>query len=421
VQRPTRVRHIVLWLTVAAYMITYMDRNVIAAAAPLIRQEFGFSLVTMGWILAAFNWGYALFQLPGGWFGDKVGPRRALTVIVTWWSAFTCATAFALNAISMAVVRFLFGMGEAGAFPIATRSLSRWMLPSERGYAQGITHAGSRLGGALTPFVVVWIITQYGWRAPFLIFGAIGLMWAVLWFWYYRDTPDEHSSVNAEERELIHSSLGGRRSARAGSVPWKAIFRSRVLWYLCPMYFCYGYCFNVYLTWFPTYLREHRGFSLTQMGIFASLPLLAGTVGDLAGGWFSDHWYKKTGNIVAARRGVAMFGFLMAAAFILPAAMTRDSYACVWYTCAALFALELTIGVSWALPLDIGGDFAGSVSAVMNTCGNIGGAIAPALVAYLVVSYGWNVPFIVAAVMSFAAAILFLKIDASRRIVTESV
>ena len=184
ITRPTRVRHVVLGLTVAAYMITYMDRVVISSAVPSIQKEFGFSIITMGWILSSFQWAYALFQIPAGWLGDRFGPRRALTSIVVWWSIFTALTTAAWNAGSMAAIRFLFGMGEAGAFPIATRSLSRWMLPSERGFAQGVTHAGSRLGGALTPAIVGLMIVHYGWRTPFLCFSVIGLAWAILWFWY---------------------------------------------------------------------------------------------------------------------------------------------------------------------------------------------------------------------------------------------
>ncbi len=182
-------------MTVAAYMITYMDRVVISSAAPVIRKEFGFSLITMGWILSSFRWSYALFQIPGGWLGDRIGPRRALSLIVTWWSIFTSMTAFAWNAGSMIVIRFLFGIGEAGAFPIATRSLSRWLLPGERGFAQGITHAGSRLGAALTPPLVVLLILHYGWRSAFVIFGVFGIAWATTWFTWYRDTPEQHASV----------------------------------------------------------------------------------------------------------------------------------------------------------------------------------------------------------------------------------
>ena len=417
--RPTRVRHMVLWLTVAAYMITYMDRVVISAAVPLIQEDLGFSLITMGWILSAFRWGYALFQIPGGWFGDRFGPRRALTVIVTWWSLFTSATALAWSAMSMAVFRFLFGVGEAGAFPIATRSLSRWMLPTERGYAQGLTHAGSRLGAAFTPPIVVALMSWMGWQAPFVAFGLLGLVWAAVWFFWYRDTPEEHKWVNEAEREKIRTALGGKRSARSLSVPWGKILSSPTLWFLSAMYALYGYCLAIYLDWFPKYLMEYREFNLTEMGFYASLPLIAATIGDLAGGWASDEVGKRTGNLRLARRGLAMAGFLVAAIGILLATLTENSVTSVIYTCLGIFGLEVTVGISWAIPLDIGGDFAGSVSAVMNTCGNIGGAISPTLLAYLVEDRGWDAPFFLASGLCVLAAALWTGIDANRRIFAE--
>jgi len=419
VARPTRIRHVVLWFTVAAYMITYMDRTVIATATPLIQKEFGFSDVMMGWILFSFRWGYSLFQIPGGWLGDLLGPRRALALIVTWWSVFTSMTAAAWSLVSMAVFRFLFGMGEAGAFPIATRSLSRWMLPSERGYAQGITHAGSRLGAAVTPYLVVWLITIGGWRMPFLVFGAVGLIWSAAWYIYYRDSPQQHSSVNPAELELIQQSLHGPRSSSSRNVPWKRLFGNHMVWTLSAMYFCYGYCLAVYLDWFPKYLNGHRGFTLKQMGFYASLPLVAGVAGDFLGGWVSDHLLKSGTPLRSARRLAGSIGFAVACLMILPATITPNPYACVAYSCAAVFGLELTVGVSWAIPWDIGGDFAGSTSSIMNMCGNIGGAISTLLLGYLVESYGWNVPFLVASGWCAAGALLFWKIDASRRIFTD--
>ncbi len=417
--RPTRIRYIVLALTIGAYMITYIDRVVISSAVPSIQKEFGFSIVTMGWILSSFQWAYAIFQIPGGWLGDRIGPRRALTLIVSWWSIFTCATVFAWSAVSMAVIRFLFGMGEAGAFPIATRSLSRWMLPTERGFAQGATHAGSRLGGALTPALVVLIIARWGWRAAFLCCGSLGLIWAAAWFWYYRDTPDEHRSVNPAERELIRSSLELSRGAKTTqSVPWKRILASPQMWILCAMYFCYAYNLAVYLVWFPKYLNDHRGFNLKQMGFYASMPLLAGTVGDLFGGWFSDLLAKWSGDLKMARRMVGAGGFLLSAVCIVPACLTTNSLASVWLSCVAMFAMESTVGVSWAITLDIGADSAGAVSAVMNTCGNLGGAISSALSAYLVMLSGWNAPFLVMAGLAVVAAVLYLQINASQRLQT---
>lgn len=418
--RPTRTRHIVLWLTVAAYMITYMDRVVISSAVPSIKKDLGLDNETMSWILFSFRWGYSLFQIPGGWLGDLIGPRKALSLIVIWWSIFTSLTAMAFNAWSMAIFRFLFGMGEAGAFPIATRSLSRWMLPTERGYAQGITHAGSRLGAALTPALVTSMILAFGWRLPFVAFGALGIIWAAVWFWYYRDSPDEHQSVNAAELELIHSTLGEPKSKVARAVPWRTILASPTVWILTAMYFCYGWGLAVYLDWFPTYLNEHRGLNIKTMGIYASLPLFAGVLGDFLGGWISDRIAHQSGNLRVARRAVAMCGFLIAAAGIIPATLAATPELCVAFTCIAFFGLEVTVGVSWAVPLDIGGDFAGSVSSVMNTAGNIGGAISTLVLGYLVRDYGWNVPFFVAAAFCTLGAILFARLDASRRILFAS-
>jgi MFS family permease len=402
-------------MTVAVYMLTYMDRVVLSASTTDMRKELGFDLVTMGYIASAFQLSYALFQVPGGLFGDKFGARKALSLIVIWWSAFTSLTALAWNAGVMIAVRFLFGIGEAGAFPIATRSLSRWMLATERGYAQGLTHAGSRLGSAITPPIVAWLILHYGWRVPFFVFGALGVLWAIAWHWYYRDSPDEHAGVNAAELEIIHTGGAVRKSASA-SVPWRQILSSPTMWFLCPMYFCYNYSLQVYIVWYPTYLRESRGMTLTQMGFYASLPLLAGTAGDFLGGWFSDRVLKRTGNIQLARRWVAIAGFLTCAAATVPAALTSDVYTSVICSSIAFFALEWTVGVSWAVPLDIGGDFAGSISAFMNMCGNLGGTLSSFALGFMVTYWGWNVPFLVTGGLTAFAALLYLKIDSTRRI-----
>jgi sugar phosphate permease len=414
-QRPTFVRHIVLWLTVLVYAITYMDRVVLSASQTDMMKDLGLELGSMAAIVAAFRWSYALFQIPGGMLGDKLGARKALTLIVTWWSIFTSLTALAWNASVMIAVRFLFGVGEAGAFPIATRSLSRWMLATERGWAQGVTHAGSRLGSALTPSIVAWMILTWGWRMPFFVFGAVGILWAIVWFFYYRDSPSEHPGVNAAELELIQTGGAVKKSA-VGKVPWKQITSSPTMWFLAAMYFCYNYSLNVYVDWFPTYLRQSRGMTLKEMGFYASLPLLAGVAGDLLGGWVSDRVLHRTGNVNLARRWVAVAGFIVCAAATVPAALTADAQVSVAFYSLAFFALEWTVGISWAVPLDIGGDFAGSVSALMNTFGNIGGAISATVLAWLVKQFGWDVPFLITGGLTAIAALLYLRIDASRRI-----
>jgi len=395
-------------------MITYMDRVVISSAVPSIQKEFGFSIVTMGWILGSFRWAYSVFQIPVAWFGDRYGPRRALTAIVVWWSMLTSATTMAWNATSMIAIRFLFGAGEAGAFPIATRSLSRWILPSERGFAQGVTHAGSRLGAALTPAIVGVIIAKFGWRLAFVSFGALGLVWAAAWFWYYRDTPGEHPRTNEAERELIASSIG-RRADQSQGVPWKKILSSPQMWILSLMYFCYAYPLGIYLDWFPKYLNSERGFSLEKMGFYASLPLFAAVLGDLSGGWISDIWARHS-DLRTARKRVAIVGFLAAGAGMLASCLAANAVVSVAWSCAAMFGLELTVGVAWAVPLDIGGDYAGSVSAVMNSFGNMGGAVATTASGYLVKYFGWPSTFFAMSAMAFIAAALFTRIDAGRRI-----
>lgn len=413
--RPTRVRHVVLWLTVLAYMITYMDRVVISTTAPLIQKEFGFSVITMGWIFSVFQIGYALFQIPGGWLGDKIGPRRALTGVVVWWSTFTALTTGAWSAGSMMVCRFLFGCGEAGAFPNATRSLSRWMLPSERGFAQGVTHAGARLGGALTPVLVVWLMIHLGWRGPFLIFSAVGLIWAAFWFFYYRDSPRDHSGANEAERTMIAEALGAQAaSGERHAVPWRQLLANPQLWLISAMYFCYAYSINIFLTWFPKYLNEVRSFDIVQMGFFASLPLMAGVIGDVAGGWISDRLIAQTGRVTMARRVVAIAGFALAAVAIPVAVWSASPLASVGWFALAVFGLELTVGISWALTLDVGGVFAGSVSAVMNTFGNIGGALAAVITGYILKWSGWDAAMYVLAILSALAGLMYLRIDASR-------
>jgi sugar phosphate permease len=256
---------------------------------------------------------------------------------------------------------------------------------------------------------------HFSWRAPFFVFGLIGLCWSAAWYWYYRDAPAEHRHINKAELSLIEDSIG-TPPTHAESVPWARILRSRCLWMLSCMYFCYGYSIDIYLDWFPKYLNDHRGFNLVQMGFYASLPLLAGAAGDLLGGSFSDLCARWFGSLKLARRYVALAGFVLAGIFIIPATLTKGSTASVLYSCVAVFGLEITVGVSWAIPLDIGGAYAGSIASVMNTFGNLGSAVSPVLLAYLVGIYGWNIPFLVCSALCAAGALLCFGVDAESKI-----
>jgi sugar phosphate permease len=392
------------------YLITYLDRVNISTAAPAISQEFGFNKITMGAIFSAFVWAYALFQVPGGWLSDRFGARNVLTAIVTYWSIMTAATAVATSALSFVVVRFLFGTGEAGAFPGATRAMQLWYPRRERGFVQGLTHSASRLGAAIAPPIVVLIVTTLGWRAVFYICGAVGLVWAIWWYISYRNLPEEHGLVNRGELIQIRGldDKGEIKPAvmekRAANVPWATLVQSPNMWAIMCAYFTYVYCLYIFLTWLPSYLVEARHFTLLKVGFLASLPLFAGVIGDTVGGLATDWLLKKTGSTKLARRSVAIVGLLGCALFIVPAALTDNPYTAVYCLTGAMFFLECTIGPSWAVPMDTGGKYSGTVSGMMNMAGNFGGAMSPLVFGFLAQYGNWQAPFVVAAVLLIVGA-----------------
>jgi D-galactonate transporter len=416
-------RWYILVLISLMYLITYLDRVNISTAAPEISKEFGFDKITMGVIFSAFVWAYALFQVPGGWLGDRFGARNVLTIIVGYWSAMTAATAVASGATSFIVLRFLFGIGEAGAFPGATRAMQLWYPPHERGFVQGITHSASRLGAAIAPPIVVAIITTLGWRSVFYICGVVGIVWSVLWFFAYRNLPEEHGLVNAAELKHIRGTdeKGNAKRpniAKKPSVPWGTLLRSPNMWAIMCAYFTYVYCLWIFLSWLPSYLVDFRHFTLLKVGFLASLPLWAGVVGDTVGGLATDWLLAKSGNIKFARRAVAVTGLLGCAVFIVPAALTADAYTAVYCLTAAMFFLECTIGPSWAVPMDMGGGHSGTVSGMMNMAGNIGGALSPIVFGVLVQFGSWQAPFIVAAsLLVLGAAVWGFWLDPGKSVV----
>jgi sugar phosphate permease len=402
--RPTWGRWYILLLISLMYLITYLDRVNISAAAPVISKEFGFDKITMGVIFGSFTLAYALFQMPGGWLGDRFGPRRMLTLIVGYWSIMTAATAAAGGAISFVIVRFLFGVGEAGAFPVATRAMQLWYPRRERGFVQGVTHSASRLGAAIAPPIVVTIITAFGWREVFYICGAVGIVWAVWWYFSYRDLPEHHGMVNRAELGRIRGvdetgKINPPRVESMAQLPWRTLIRSPNMWAIMCAYFTYVYCLWIFLSWLPSYLVEYRHFTLIKTGYLASLPLLAGVVGDTVGGLATDWLLRKTGSAKIARRSVAMVGLLGCVVCIVPAALVEDPYAAVYLLTGAGFFLECTIGPSWAVPMDTGGKYSGTVSGTMNMAGNFGGFLSPIVFGFLAQYGSWQAPFIVAAAL----------------------
>lgn len=413
-QKRSNMRWVVLFLICLMYLITYMDRTNISVVAPAIQKEFGFDKLTMGLIFSAFTWAYALGQVPGGWLGDRFGPRGVLSTIVGYWSVMTMVTAQSAGFLSFWVIRFLFGLGEAGAFPTATRAMQLWYTKAERGFVQGITHSFSRFGAAIVPPIAVAIMVAWGWQAVFYVFGISGLVWVLLFFLVYRNIPEEHRWVNKAELAHIRG-LDENGEIKQGidikkkpKVPWKVLLSSSNMWYIMAAYFCYNYCLYFFLTWLPSYLVTHQHFSIVKMGLFASLPLFAGVVGDTVGGIVTDKILAKTKNMKLARKIVAIPCFSGAAIFLIPAAQTSNPYVAVYCLTASAFFLECIIGPAWAVPMDVGGEYSGTVSGMMNMAGNIGGALSPIVFGALTQAGMWGAPFYVEVGLLLIGSIIWM-------------
>lgn len=415
----SRVRYRVLALAVLLAAITYLDRICISLTAPAMMRELGINKVQMSFVFSAFTLAYAAFEIPTGFWGDRVGTRKVLTRIVIWWSTFTVATAAVFNYASLLVIRFLFGAGEAGAWPNAARTFSRWFPVTERGTAQGIFFMGAHLGGAITPLLVTYLLTFLPWRGVFVVFGAIGFVWAVSWYWWFRDEPEQHAAVRPQELEHIQRGRGAAESHHLNAAGWRRILTDRSLLALSAAYFTQGYSFYFFITWLPTYLENARGFTSTTLGVMAGLPLLMSVLADLLGGITTDRLTKRFGLRVG-RCGVGGVSLLLASILLIAGTATDHAYLGVALISIALAFSNFLLGASWGTCVDIAGGHAGVVSAFMNTAGQIGGFLSPIVAALFVEKYGsWSAPLYVCGVLYFLGALCWWLVDPRRPITFE--
>jgi MFS transporter, ACS family, glucarate transporter len=408
----TRARYTLLYFACVLSVITYIDRVCIASSAPAIRADLRLDSVQMGWVFSAFTFAYAVFEIPTGWMADVFGPRRTLMRIVLWWSAFTAASGLAWNFTSLLIARFLFGAGEAGAYPSISRSFSRWFPVTERGAAHGAVFMSSRLGAAATPPLVILIISAAGWRVSFWIFGSLGVAWSVLWWRWFRDDPAAHPSVGPDERAFIAS---GTPSTDTANVHWRDLL-DRNLLCICLMYFCIAYGLYFYLTWLPTYFKEARGFSSQQAAWLASAVLFTGAVASIAGGWLTDRLTKRYGLKVG--RSIAVVALPLSGALIIAATLSPSPLLAAVLIAFAFFWAELCLSPSWAMCHDIGGEAAGTVTGAMNTLGNLGGSLSPLVFGYSVQLWNsWSTPLVIMACIYGVGGMLTLRVDPRRRLV----
>lgn len=406
--RPTRARYITIVFAITLAIIMYIDRVCISLTAPDMRRELGLTAIEMGWVFSIFGWAYALFEIPGGWLGDRIGPRRVLMRIVLWWSFFTAATGWVWNLSSLLVTRALFGIGEAGCFPNLTRVFTTWLPAKERERAQATLWFAARWGGAFTPALVAYVLTLVSWRRAFEIFGVLGVVWALVFYWWYRDDPATHPSVNAAELALLPPA--SETSVASGQTPWGIIFSSPTVWLLSLQYACLAYGWWFYVTWLPTYLREVRGINVTLAG----LPLLAGGFGCLISAALIPRLARATGSIVLARRIIAIVGFVGAAvATYTFSNVANPVTAMIVLALAGLFN-DFVMPAAWAGCMDVGGRYSGTVSGTMNMMGGVAGALSPLVIGYLLTwtDQNWTLTFYVSATVYVLGAVCWLFLDA---------
>ena len=406
----TKARYIVVGFAVALAVITYIDRVAISVSVPFIRKDLGLNPAQMGWALAAFGWAYAVFEIPGGWLGDRIGPRRVLMRIVIWWSLFTAATGWAWNGASLVLIRALFGAGEAGAFPNLTRVLTTWLPVKERERAQATLWLATRVSGAFTPLLVASLIGTMGWRRTFEVFGVLGILWAAFFYRWFRDAPAEHPAVNAAELALLPPH---RDTAVAhGGVPWRTIFSTPAVWLLSIQYMCLAYGWWFYVNWLPTYLREARGATLRMGALLAGLPLLLGGVGCFVSAALIPPLARRTGSVALGRRIVAVTGFVGASASVFAFTAADDPVRAMFVLGLAGFFNDFVMPAAWAGTMDVGGRYAGTVSGAMNTMGSIAGASSVLVVGYLLTWTGnWTLTFYISATIYLIGAVCWLFLD----------
>lgn len=442
--KPSGVRHRVVAFAATLAVITYVDRVCIAQAAPYIQADLGLSSSQMGMAFSVFALAYALFEVPGGWLGDWIGPRKVLMRIVIMWSFFTAATGYAWNAASLIFTRLMFGVGEAGCFPNLAKAFMIWLPQAERARAQAIMWLSARWAGAFTPLLVIWIMSFVSWRITFLIFGSLGVIWAIFFYRSFRDRPRDHPEVNAAELALLEQANPMDASEGSARVPWRALLANRSIWLLWIQYFCLTYGWFFYVTWLPTYLNEVVGVQLNQnafahwlegalSGVFepetmrrvfvaalAGVPLLFGGFGCIVCGVVSPRLAQRLKSEYKARRIFAVTGFSGASVLVVASFYIHDPMLAMLAMGMASFCNDLTMPGSWNTCMDLGGKFAGTVSGSMNMMGALGAAVAPLVIGLILdtTDRNWAITFWLSGAIYFVGALCWLWLDPRKSVTT---
>lgn len=403
-------RYFMIGGTFLLALLLYIDRICISVAKEPISSALDLSDKQMGWVLAAFSLGYAFFQTPSGIMADKFGPRKILASIVAIWSVFTALTGVAWSFLSLLVVRFLFGAGEAGAFPGMSRAIYNWFPLKERGIVTGINFSGSRLGAAFALPLVAWLINDYGWRTTFFVLGCIGLLWALGWYLLFRDRPEDHKSISEAEKEYIVATRQDKHVSLAKErINFGQLLKSKNMWLAMGQYFCSNFTFFFALTWLFPHIKEEYGLETIEAGFYTAIPLIFGAFGNWFSGWLIDRTFK-TGKWNRSRIFPASLGFGFAAIGLLGSIYMESAPGAIIFLSLAIFGADMTLPPSWAFCVDIGKKHAGAISGTMNMAGNIGAFITALLFPYLLSWTGsTTLFFITGSILNVIAIFLWLQ------------
>ncbi|WP_394778136.1 MFS transporter [Undibacterium sp.] len=397
-----RATSIVLLMLCLMYFITYLDRVNVSTAAAGFGKDFNLNKTEIGLVFSAFAYPYLVFQIIGGWVSDKFGAKRTLIVCGALWAVATILTGFAGGLISLLLARLLLGLGEGATFPAATSAMARWVKKENRGFAQGITHAFARIGNAVAPAAIVFVMAAYGWRMSFYLCGVLSLIWVVVWMFVFTEDPADHPGVSPEE-------LAGLPAVKKKNVqiPWSPLAKRMAP--VTIVYFCYGWTLWLFLSWIPQYFLHSYDLDLKKSALFASSVFFAGVIGDTLGGIVSDRILIRTRNIKWARSYMVSICMFLTLVSLLPLMFTHNLVVSIVSLSAGFFFAEMTIGPMWAIPMDIAPEYSGTASGMMNTGSALAAIISPVLSGYLIDRFGnWELPFVGSMIlMGFGVVLAF--------------
>lgn len=424
-ESPSHARYQVLTLLCLIAAIAYISRNAISVPAKLIQEELGISLTQMGWVMSAFFWSYALSQIPSGWVGHIWGTRRALTVFAILWSIATAFTGIVIGFWTLIVARLIFGISQAGIFPCAANTISKWLPESRRGLASGLLGSFMSIGSAIGSFIIGVLLVGFdcfgvsvpavSWRMCMFIFAVPGFLWAFWFYYWFRDRPADHSGVNAAELALItqtqQQEQDNSKVEKGEPTPWGQILTSFSMWMICGQQFFRAAGYIFYVTWFPVYLQESRGITMASSGILASLPLMSYVVGNALGGVVVDWVLQRTQSRRWSRQGVAIFAMLGCAACTLFAYYVQEMKLAMALISISTFFAGLSGSCGYTVTIDKGGQHVAPIFGMMNMAGNLGAALLPVIVGALFEAKIYDPVLILMTGIYIAAAICWIFLN----------